>query len=100
MGQFLAVNNYEDIYENIQLIHDYPAVSHSIINMCNAHNENVLRYIKYRNKHKLECSICLTDNNINSSITTLCGHSYHKKCIMPWVEIYGTCPVCRSNICK
>jgi len=53
------------------------------------------------------CSICLESvseselntNENNSVITTLCNHTFHKKCLQSCIH-YGIkeCPLCRTNI--
>ena len=27
-----------------------------------------------------------------------CGHCFHTGCIVPWLELHGTCPVCRKQL--
>lgn len=27
-----------------------------------------------------------------------CQHIYHENCIRPWLELHGTCPICRQNL--
>jgi hypothetical protein len=50
-----------------------------------------------------ECPICITDNNSNS-ISLTCNHTYHSKCINPWVQQckildkIPMCPLCNVNI--
>ena len=50
-----------------------------------------------------ECPICITDNNSNS-ISLNCNHTYHSKCIGPWIkqcnqiEQSPQCPLCKANI--
>ena len=49
------------------------------------------------------CSICLesvSESELNNSvITTLCNHTFHKKCLQSCIH-YGIkeCPLCRTNI--
>lgn len=42
------------------------------------------------------CSICMEGDNYDG-IKLSCKHSFHHKCIMPWLELNNTCPVCRKE---
>jgi hypothetical protein len=50
-----------------------------------------------------DCAICITDNNSNS-ISLNCNHTYHSKCIGPWIkqcnkiEQIPQCPLCKAVI--
>ncbi|XP_068709690.1 RING finger protein 24-like [Montipora capricornis] len=44
------------------------------------------------------CAICLDDFRNKEDISICrCGHAYHCKCIMKWMEIKETCPICQRN---
>jgi hypothetical protein len=54
-----------------------------------------------------ECSICVQVMEPSSTMTTLCGHTYHRKCLYPMfdeaVKKYSTkpkisCPLCRADV--
>lgn len=54
-----------------------------------------------------ECSICLQVMDPSSTMTTLCNHTYHRKCLYPMfdeaVKKYLTkpkisCPLCRADV--
>ena len=54
-----------------------------------------------------ECSICLHIMDPSSTITTLCGHTYHRTCLYPMfdeaVKKYSrkpriSCPLCRADV--
>ncbi|XP_037040169.1 E3 ubiquitin-protein ligase Iruka [Bradysia coprophila] len=48
---------------------------------------------------KLQCSICWEDFQITETVRRLpCVHIYHENCIVPWLELHGTCPVCRKTL--
>lgn len=51
-------------------------------------------------KQKLHnCVVCL--NNINKIFyKTPCEHYFHKKCILPWIKVHNSCPICRKSIDK
>jgi hypothetical protein len=44
------------------------------------------------------CSICLSFIQKSSSISLSCEHSYCKNCILNWICINKTCPVCRGVV--
>ena len=54
-------------------------------------------------KHNTDCTICrcnLNNNSIYSKgntsiiVSGLCGHTFHKECIRPWVVKNNHCPIC------
>ena len=47
----------------------------------------------------LECVICLSPMNEAFVITHLqCRQSFHSKCILQWMQVSPTCPVCRERV--
>lgn len=50
-------------------------------------------------KAKLQCSVCWEDFQLRENVRQLpCLHIYHEPCIRPWLELHGTCPICRQNL--
>lgn len=48
---------------------------------------------------KLQCSVCWEDFQLKEMVRQLpCAHIYHEPCIRPWLELHGTCPICRQNL--
>ncbi|XP_062559848.1 E3 ubiquitin-protein ligase Iruka isoform X2 [Armigeres subalbatus] len=48
---------------------------------------------------KLQCSVCWEDFQIDEVVRKLsCAHVYHESCIIPWLELHGTCPICRKSL--
>ena len=43
-----------------------------------------------------ECSICLENEGL--LVPSKCGHKFHTKCLVKWLENKNTCPNCRENI--
>ncbi|CAN8269814.1 unnamed protein product [Cochlearia groenlandica] len=45
------------------------------------------------------CAICKDDMVTEENVRRLpCKHFYHGECIIPWLEIRNTCPVCRFEL--
>ncbi|CAL4990028.1 unnamed protein product [Urochloa decumbens] len=45
------------------------------------------------------CAICKDDLPIAAAARKLpCGHLYHSSCILPWLEVHNSCPICRSRL--
>ncbi len=42
------------------------------------------------------CSICFEPLG-EHGVPLRCGHLYHGKCIVPWLQTKGNCPLCRDN---
>ncbi|KAK7862368.1 hypothetical protein R5R35_014389 [Gryllus longicercus] len=47
----------------------------------------------------LQCSVCWEDFRLDEPVRKLaCEHVYHENCIVPWLELHGTCPICRKTL--
>ncbi|KAJ4748151.1 E3 ubiquitin-protein ligase RING1 [Rhynchospora pubera] len=50
-------------------------------------------------KEAVTCAICKDEMAVEEKVTKLsCGHFYHKDCIVPWLGIRNSCPVCRFEL--
>lgn len=48
---------------------------------------------------KLQCSVCWEDFRLQEIVRKLpCLHIYHENCIVPWLDLHGTCPICRKSL--
>ena len=46
----------------------------------------------------LQCSVCWDDFKLDEDVRQLrCEHIFHEDCIIPWLELHNTCPVCRKE---
>ncbi|RLM69120.1 hypothetical protein C2845_PM17G00320 [Panicum miliaceum] len=45
------------------------------------------------------CAICKEELPLAAAARRLpCGHLYHSSCIVPWLEVHNSCPICRSRL--
>ena len=62
------------------------------------------KFDKKTTKFGSECNICMTAGKTKQMITLPCKHSFHKKCIEPWIfqeameNRTPCCPTCRAEI--
>ncbi|XP_044489789.1 E3 ubiquitin protein ligase RIE1-like [Mangifera indica] len=48
-----------------------------------------------------ECCICLSPYEDSAELHTLpCNHHFHSTCIVKWLKMNATCPLCKFNILK
>ncbi|GAB2286958.1 hypothetical protein Dimus_021346 [Dionaea muscipula] len=47
----------------------------------------------------LQCSVCLDDFEQGAEAKEMpCKHKFHVGCIVPWLEMHSSCPVCRYQL--
>ncbi|CAN8326000.1 unnamed protein product [Cochlearia groenlandica] len=47
----------------------------------------------------LQCSVCLDDFEKGCEAKEMpCKHKFHVRCIVPWLELHSSCPVCRYEL--
>ncbi|XP_031264879.1 E3 ubiquitin-protein ligase SIRP1-like isoform X2 [Pistacia vera] len=47
----------------------------------------------------LQCAVCLEDFDIGNEAKEMpCKHKFHGGCILPWLELHSSCPVCRFQM--
>ncbi|KAM0940960.1 putative transcription factor C2H2 family [Dioscorea sansibarensis] len=45
------------------------------------------------------CTVCMDEFVAGRNATQMpCGHFYHRDCILPWLALRNTCPVCRDAL--
>lgn len=59
-------------------------------------SEKILDKIDIDNK---SCIICIEPLvSVNDICMTICGHIYHKDCLLSWVNTSRTCPTCKEQL--
>jgi hypothetical protein len=50
-------------------------------------------------KKDVVCAVCKDEVTVEEKVRKLpCSHCYHEDCILPWLSIRNTCPVCRFEL--
>lgn len=50
-------------------------------------------------EEKLQCTVCLEDIEIGSEAKEMpCKHEFHGDCIISWLKLHSSCPVCRFQM--
>ncbi|XVF47550.1 hypothetical protein PTKIN_Ptkin03bG0117800 [Pterospermum kingtungense] len=50
-------------------------------------------------EENLQCAVCLDNFEAGSEAKEMpCKHKFHGGCILPWLEIHSSCPVCRYQL--
>lgn len=45
------------------------------------------------------CTVCMEDFSVgDKAIKMPCNHLFHKGCLVPWLELHNSCPVCRHEL--
>lgn len=44
-----------------------------------------------------DCAICQDDHS-DKALVLPCEHTFHEKCITPWLSETNTCPCCRATV--
>ncbi|KAI4384119.1 hypothetical protein MLD38_009885 [Melastoma candidum] len=46
-----------------------------------------------------QCAVCQDDFHIGMEVKQMpCKHVYHADCLLPWLELHNSCPVCRHEL--
>lgn len=64
-----------------------------------AHKEVVRAMPMVTIDKNLQCSVCLEDFEMGSEAKEMpCKHKFHNQCILRWLELHSSCPVCRFQL--
>ncbi|XP_064629935.1 RING finger protein 24-like isoform X2 [Lineus longissimus] len=47
------------------------------------------------------CPVCLEEFHSKDTVALCpCGHSFHKQCLVQWLEQKNSCPMCKASVQK
>ncbi|KAJ4758626.1 RING/U-box superfamily protein [Rhynchospora pubera] len=50
-------------------------------------------------KDEIQCAVCRDSIVLHEKVKRLpCMHNYHEECILPWLSVRNTCPLCRHEL--
>jgi hypothetical protein len=79
-----------------------PPTSQDIINKLKHFKMEKEFYKKNIEEDKFEfpkCTICLMELSEGTDVILLpCEHIFHEKCIIKWLKVHNTCPLCRYEL--
>ncbi|KAJ4838858.1 hypothetical protein Tsubulata_010892, partial [Turnera subulata] len=51
------------------------------------------------NSEMNQCAVCQDDFEMGEEVKQMpCKHLYHEGCLMPWLQLHNSCPVCRHEL--
>ncbi|KAL2171808.1 hypothetical protein VTG60DRAFT_1505 [Thermothelomyces hinnuleus] len=80
-----------------------PPASQAALDRLQAHirevDDQMLGNDDDNNTTRTKCAICVDDMVRGEKAAVLpCEHFFHGDCVLPWLKMHDTCPVCRRSV--
>jgi E3 ubiquitin-protein ligase RNF115/126 len=104
LSQFLYRHNNDQAFENLLNFlmmndpnrHGTPPASKNTLSTLpriKVDSENYEEFLK------INCLVCMDSYNKDEiTIKLFCNHFFHENCILDWLKLHNTCPVCRYEM--
>lgn len=90
-AQFENLLNY--IMMNDPNVYGTPPASEEIVKNL---KRDIINNSSMKDYNHKECSICKDNYQLKETVITMpCSHKFHEDCILPWLKLHNSCPVCR-----
>lgn len=92
------------IHDELDMIaSEWMEVDTTNVNTVPANEEAIARLEKVRREEDadLHCAICMEDEEdvLDEEFRRMpCAHFFHSECLVPWLRISGSCPLCRLQL--
>ncbi|KAJ3682966.1 hypothetical protein LUZ60_013193 [Juncus effusus] len=64
-----------------------------------AKKEEVEKMARVKIEEITSCPVCMEEFAVGEEVRQMpCNHSFHQECILSWLEMHSTCPVCRYQM--
>jgi len=98
IGDFV-MGDFEEILEHMRQQHEDPGKPPASEKAISQLRTRVLTKEDETQLAGHQCVVCQDKFLENEQVTCLpCNHEYHKDCVLPWLNMHCTCPVCRSEV--
>ncbi|KAL3813516.1 hypothetical protein ACJIZ3_014784 [Penstemon smallii] len=88
---------FEQLGDNANSLKGSPPAAKYVVE--NLPSEVLTKEAVAENDNAIICAVCKDDIAVGDNLTRMpCCHLYHCNCLVPWLMIRNTCPVCRYEL--
>lgn len=96
---YIIVNSSQNLrLSNVRSIISYiDEVSDEVVTILSRIDRELKPYIESKDCVN-NCPICISEESNADSFLMVCKHEFHNECLIKWLKINNTCPICRVVI--